>query len=136
MNIEQERKQWIIARKDLNMPPGKLAAQVAHASMAALLLRSGMQELGDDKNYLIVDIDQDVKSWLNGQFTKVVLEVDSEEMLLRIYNAALLGGRRASKIVDNGLTVFKGQPTLTCVGLGPHIPEEVNYLIGHLKTYR
>ena len=29
-------KQLIIARKDLNMSPGKLAAQVSHASMAFL----------------------------------------------------------------------------------------------------
>ena len=29
-------KQIIIARKDLNMSPGKLAAQVSHASMAFL----------------------------------------------------------------------------------------------------
>lgn len=30
-------KQLIIARKDLNMSPGKLAAQVSHASIAFLL---------------------------------------------------------------------------------------------------
>ncbi len=29
-------RQLIIARKDLNMSPGKLAAQVSHASMAFL----------------------------------------------------------------------------------------------------
>ena len=30
-------KQLIIARRDLNMSPGKLAAQVSHASIAFLL---------------------------------------------------------------------------------------------------
>ena len=30
-------RQLIIARKDLNMSPGKLAAQVSHASMAFCL---------------------------------------------------------------------------------------------------
>lgn len=36
-------RQLIIARKDLNMSPGKLAAQVSHASMAFLnnMIRHG-----------------------------------------------------------------------------------------------
>lgn len=34
--MEQNYKQVIIVRKDLNMTPGKLAAQVSHASMAFL----------------------------------------------------------------------------------------------------
>lgn len=40
-------RQLIIARKDLNMSPGKLAAQVSHASMAFLshtILEGGLQK--------------------------------------------------------------------------------------------
>ena len=36
-------RQLIIARKDLNMSPGKLAAQVAHASWA--FLSNGIRQL-------------------------------------------------------------------------------------------
>ncbi len=139
MNIVQpERKQWILARKDLNMPPGKLGAQVAHASMAALLLGSSIQALPHLTNTptaLVIPLDVDLEPWLSGRFTKVVLEVNSEEEMLDIYTRAIAEGFRASKIVDSGLTVFNG-PTLTCVGLGAHLPEAVHHLVGHLQTYR
>lgn len=38
VSIGMKMRQLIIARKDLNMSPGKLAAQVIHASMAGRLL--------------------------------------------------------------------------------------------------
>ena len=55
-------KQLIIARRDLNMSPGKLAAQVSHASIAFLLeklywgsivdcLRGGEQSLSKVRVY-------------------------------------------------------------------------------------
>lgn len=135
--MRSEPKQWIIARKDLAMPPGKLAAQVAHASMGALL-QGSRNQVDDDlvNEYRIIPVDHDLNSWLNGRFTKVVLEINSEEELLNLYNAARTEGKRVSKIIDSGLTVFNGQPTLTCVGLGPHSPEDVKHLVGSLKTYR
>lgn len=46
-------KQLIIARKDLNMSPGKLAAQVSHASIAFLLEKIlwGKQRSGSGKRW-------------------------------------------------------------------------------------
>jgi PTH2 family peptidyl-tRNA hydrolase len=35
-------------------------------------------------------------------------------------------------IVDKGLTVFKGIPTKTCLAIGPHYPEKIDIITGHL----
>lgn len=54
--MEKHFKQLIIARRDLNMSPGKLAAQVSHASSAFLIEKA--KELGmiEDVDYFpIVD---------------------------------------------------------------------------------
>lgn len=45
-------KQVIIARKDLNMSPGKLAAQVSHASMAfltSMIRRRSIRSINEEK---------------------------------------------------------------------------------------
>lgn len=52
-------KQLIIARRDLNMSPGKLAAQVSHASIAFLLekLYWGGKEIVEERDGLIISLD-------------------------------------------------------------------------------
>ena len=66
MKIEHENwKQIIIARKDLNMSPGKLAAQVSHASMAFLtnqIREQAYREVEPD-NYITVPC----KEFINGE---------------------------------------------------------------------
>ena len=51
-------KQLIIARRDLNMSPGKLAAQVSHASIAFLLekLYWGSKEVVKERDGLMYHI--------------------------------------------------------------------------------
>ena len=48
-------KQLIIARRDLNMSPGKLAAQVSHASIAFLIekLYWGSKEVVRERDGLV-----------------------------------------------------------------------------------
>lgn len=111
-------KQVIVMRADLGMRKGKMIAQGAHASMAVVVNNF------EHKN---------VKEWLSGKFKKIVVRVDSKEELLILYNKVLDAGLLVSIIEDSGLTEFKGVPTLTCLAIGPELPEDVDKLTGHLK---
>jgi len=116
-----ERKQVIVLRKDLNMRKGKMVAQGAHASLAAILHN------GKLRNH------PDVDAWLEGRFTKVCVSVDSEQELIDIHEYARAQGLLTSLIRDAGLTEFGGVPTLTAVAVGPGIPEHVDKVTGKLK---
>lgn len=131
---EMTVKQVIVVRKDLNMRKGKLAAQVAHASMKFFVDMSFRDEsLEGDKEYFVVELNDDMKEWLNGAFTKVVVSVDSEEELLDIYGNAQDSGLLSSIIKDNGKTEFNGVPTYTAVAIGPDKSEAIDKITGHLK---
>lgn len=91
-------RQLIIARKDLQMSPGKLAAQVSHASMAWLtnLMRHNAEpqftDLNDlDTKYYRVsfDVDADIfEQWLAGSFTKTVCETKNLNGILKTQRIA------------------------------------------------
>ena len=111
-------KQVIVIRKDLKMRRGKEAVQCCHASMKVTL---------DNLNH------PDVKEWLAGIFTKIVVSVDSEDELFEIYRNAKDAGLICSLIKDAGLTEFDGVPTYTAVAVGPSTNEKVNAITGHLS---
>jgi len=125
-------KQVIILRKDLNMRKGKMVAQGAHASMAVMLNNSWMEA---DKNgsFLNVRVNQAMKEWLSGRFTKICVSVDSEEQLLFVHSAAENADLPCSLIQDAGLTEFDGVPTYTAVAIGPGYAEDIDKITGLLK---
>lgn len=134
-------KQIIVARRDLNMPPGKLAAQVAHASMGAVFQLSKIWEVDGTigrRRMQVFDLNElpALDKWLNeSDFTKIVLGVDSEEELRNLYNAFTNDGLEPVLITDNGKTVFNGVPTATCFGLPPYESFFVDQYTGHLKLF-
>lgn len=128
-----EAKQVIVCRTDLGMSRGKLAAQVSHGSLGCVLNRSHWNLKGN--RVIETSKNDDLYAWLNGRFTKIVLEVKDEKELLEIYDKAIKNDLNAVLIKDAGLTEFK-EPTYTCVGIGPHFPEIIDEVTGHLKTFR
>ena len=125
-----EPKQVIVVRKDLNMRKGKIAAQASHASLGAIL----NYQVNTEQDMMMLNIDHPpVKEWLNGRFTKVCVSVDSEEELIDIYMKAMHNKVNVKLIKDAGLTEYGGVPTYTCLAIGPDYPENIDKITGHLK---
>ncbi len=111
-------KQVILARKDLKMEKGKLAVQVAHASLKAALKT--------EKKFL--------NEWIDSGMKKVVLKVDSKKDLVKFKNLAEISGLKAALITDAAKTFFK-KPTTTCLAIGPDTEEKIDEITGNLPMY-
>ena len=136
-------KQIIIVRKDLNMSPGKLAAQVSHGSMAFLtsMIRNKATYSeadcfdGYDKIYTVnLAFDKDLyEQWINGEFTKCVLQAKNKNQLLKAKTMAedlgMIEGKDFWLIKDNCHTELEPEEdgrTLTCIGFRPMDSETID----------
>jgi PTH2 family peptidyl-tRNA hydrolase len=129
-------RQMLVGQKGLKMRAGKLAAQAAHASLAALTRGPGAQIRTDSQGvHLVVPLDDDLHAWLTGVFKKICVYVNSEEELLELHRKALEAGMRCSLIQDSGLTEFGGVPTYTVLAIGPHPKARLDPLTGQLPLY-
>lgn len=117
--------------KDRNMRTGKYCAQAAHASLAALLSLS----IVENDNLVISLKDPFVRDWLMGSFKKITVYVSTDEELEELYETAKAAGLPAYLIRDSGLTEFNGVPTLTAVGIGPDNEDLINKVTGHLPLF-
>lgn len=120
-------KQVIVIRKDLNMRKGKMVAQGAHASMAAILSIAVLSDTG-----LNIPNDPRIQDWLRGKFTKVCVSVNSENELLALHEQAKVAGLLTALIQDSGLTEFGGVATYTAVAIGPDLKSTVDSITGNL----
>lgn len=126
-------RQLIIARKDLNMNPGKLAAQVAHASLAFLSNKIRYKgQLDGDFVDVYLSIPKDIyDEWFCGIFTKTVCEAKNYNQLMKAVTIAKELGLQEGKdfflIKDACLTDLEPEEvdengqgrTLTCIGFRP-----------------
>ncbi len=137
-------KQVIVIRKDIKMRRGKEIAQGSHGSMAWMseVIRNHTRDHQDScvdylsNGYQPIDLTPEQNEWLiNGLFTKIVTQVDSEAELMSVFQAATDAGLTVHLITDAGLTEFNGVPTRTCLAIGPNKSEEIDKITGHLKLY-
>lgn len=108
-------KQVIVVNESLVLPTGKLAAQVAHAAVAAFLQADRLAQEG----------------WLKRGMPKIILAARSETQLLELEKKAAEAGVSAALIRDAGRTVVAAG-TITCLGLGPAAAAEIDKLTGAL----
>ncbi len=120
-------KQVIIIRKDLNMRRGKEIAQGAHASMqwlVSLIKGNGVPFLTDEQS-----------EWINGDFTKVVLQCNSLQEMSKIASECTIHGLDCHFVLDKGFTEFDGKATYTALAIGPHKAELIDLITKELKLY-
>jgi PTH2 family peptidyl-tRNA hydrolase len=114
-----EFKQVMAVRTDISMGKGKLAAQVAHAAVAASR-----------------DTERKKPEWFRGWWTegqaKIVVKVSGESELQGLRRAAEELGITTAIVVDRGLTQIAPNTT-TCLGIGPAPSDLVDRVTGDLK---
>jgi len=111
-------KQAIVARADLGMGEGKLAAQVAHASLQAF------------ENADTVAQDQ----WKGSGQKKVVLQADGESALFELAERAEVEGLPHLVVRDAGHTQLE-PGTATALAVGPAADDRVDAVTGDLSLY-
>lgn len=126
-------KQVIVLRKDLNMRKGKMVAQGAHASLAAILNIGYSYDGFEDPVYIIPMKSPELIEWLGGSFKKVCVGCQDEAELLDLHDIVKRSGLPFALIRDSGLTEFNGVATLTALAIGPGSEEDVDKITGHLK---
>ena len=131
-------KQIFVVRKDLNMSPGKLAAQVAHASSTIVLDMVDLACINcitkESSDKVKVSKKTIIEEWLKTGATKIVLSVKSEEELLKFHAKALTNNLPCHIVLDEGRTEFT-EPTFTVLGIGPVNAEIIDPITKKLRLY-
>lgn len=109
----------ILVRNDVKMTKGKVAAQVAHASVNCAFASRKKNSTAFNK-------------WYDSGQTKVVLKVDSLRDLYEYKALAEALGVTCSLITDAGRTQID-PGTVTCLGIGPEKGSILDRITGELK---
>ncbi|HEX2773241.1 MAG TPA: peptidyl-tRNA hydrolase Pth2 [Micromonosporaceae bacterium] len=107
----------LVIRTDLAMGRGKIAAQAAHAAVAAVLVNQHTS---------------DFAAWLHEGQPKVVLKVGSGDELEGLCATAVAAALPVEVIRDAGRTQVEPL-TATCCAIGPAATERVDLVTGRLS---
>ena len=106
---------------ETDTPPGKIAAQCGHATLACYKALSRA-----DPNHPVL------KQWERLGQAKVALKVDSEDDMLMLQAQAISLGLCAQVIHDAGRTQI-ASGSATVLGIGPAPKSKIDEVTGHLK---
>lgn len=114
---------YLFVNSGLNMSPGKMAAQVAHAAVrAALWTQQNNIDLGS--------------KWLYNGECKLVMNAKDEAELKRIKDYLEVKNIKSYLIYDEGLTELNGtEITALGVEVVDRELEEIQNAFGHFKLY-
>lgn len=115
---------YAIVRDDLEMPPGKLAAQAGHAFLDAF------------EQCKEADPERAERYQANPPGTKIVLRARNTEHIEKLYYNALCEGLPCALILDEHHIMpphFDGNPIITALGIGPALRHEIQHITGKLQ---
>lgn len=133
--------QYIVVRKDLleDMGCGKLAAQVAHASLGVIIGKEGIEKLKNNDASFILD-EPAVMGWFENSFVKLVVYVKSKQKLLNLAQKLDEEKLRYKLIYDACRTNLEPEEvngtTLTCMGVIPVHRDNVPKCLKSLQLLR
>lgn len=119
--VQMDTKMVIVARKDVKLSAGKLAAQVGHAAVDCALKAKRHQPDVFDR-------------WHAEGQKKVVLKAENERDLFRLKLEAERAGLTTALIADAGHTELP-PGTITVLGVGPGREVDVDRVTGSLPLY-
>lgn len=112
-------KQVIVVNASLAMKPGKLAAQVAHAAVGALVAAPPEAR----------------SAWLACGMPKIVLRAHDAAALTALEEKARAAGLPVLLVRDAGRTHLE-PGTVTCLGIGPAGADHIDPVTGTLPLLR
>jgi peptidyl-tRNA hydrolase, PTH2 family len=121
-------KQVVVVRGDLKMSPAKLAVQVAHASVGAIYS-------GVENNHTLYLPRATLENWFKEGFRKVVLKVVNEGYIWDLARECEEHKIPYFVVHDFGLTELE-ENTLTCIGIGPDLNQNIDKITGRLGLYK
>ena len=111
-------KQVMVVRTDLKMRKGKLAGQVAHASLKSY--QNTPSKIREE--------------WDNTDYTKIILKCNNIEEIYNLQEKADKEGISNFIVHDQGRTQIP-QNSVTCIGIGPDTGKKIDKIVKHLKLY-